>query len=288
MAGTLTDHIKKLKKKDLTQKFQIRNIDFIYCINLDRRPERLRHCNQQFSVYDIIPHRVPGINGWSYTQDVFNDIAMILLPYMEYDRPVHFRFVPMGIRGEFIKESSYGRPCVHEGSPAGGLGGAMTHLSILEDARLSKYKVIWILEDDFTIKHNPHILADFIDQLDQLDPNWDVLYTDDDAYFSSNDVSAHYNGDKWLKPGLPMTKNVTERTALGENFFKIGGRTQAHSVIYSYRGIEKIANYLKRERFFLPYDTEIPCVPDIRIYNLKYDIVHGRDRHFSDTSHYWM
>ena len=283
--SAILDHVKLIESKNEKKIFQVRNIDFIYLINLDIRTDRLKRCMDQFAPFAIYPHRVPGINGWAYTQEVFDAIAMKLLPSMQYDKPVHFKFVPGGARGTMIDASCYGKPCVHSESPAGGLGGAMAHLSILYDAQISDYQIVWILEDDITVKGNPHFLANYIDRLDQCvgRDNWDVLYTDDDCYFTAENVHSHLGKGPWIRPGMLKTEALIERKAVGDDFFKIGGRTQAHSVIYSRSGITKIVDYLTKNHFFLPYDTELPCIDGLNMFNLKYDVVHGRDRSYSDT-----
>jgi GR25 family glycosyltransferase involved in LPS biosynthesis len=165
------------------------------------------------------------------------------------------------------------------------MGGCLTHLSIINDAWLSGYNTIWILEDDITAKSNPHSLADFLDKLDidAGERTWDLLYTDDDDFFSSSDVCSHFGSSKWIRPGMPLNQTLLERRPVGNDFFKIGGRTQAHSYILRRTGMKKILDFVKSQGLFLPFDTELPCVPDLQLYNLRYDVVHGRDRKYSDT-----
>lgn len=148
---------------------------------------------------------------------------------------------------------------------------------------MSGFETVWILEDDFTAKGNPHELADLIDRLDKLESGWDVLYTDDDCYYTPSNVRAHCGSDGWLRPGMPMTPSLIERKAVGEDFFKIGGRTQAHSYLVRRSGMEKILRFVKENCLFFPFDTELPTIEGLCLYNLKYDLIHGRDRSYSDT-----
>lgn len=279
---TISRHFKKIEGKNEDVKQQIKGVDFIYLINLDKRSERLLRCMQQLAPYSIQPHRVPGINGWNLSQETFNDIAMLVEPSMQYDRNVQVSFVLGGSPGVPFDDRLHGKRCLHKEAPAGGMGGCLAHLSILNDAYLSGYETVWILEDDFTVKGDPHELSDLIQQLNQED-NWDVLYTDDDCFYTFFNLRANCGSDRWLRPGMLMTSSLIERKAVGRNFIKIGGRTQAHSYLVSRSGMKKILDFVKRNCLFFPFDTELPCIEGIKLYNLRYDLIHGRDRSGSDT-----
>lgn len=282
---TISRHFKKIENKTDHKTNQIRNVDFIYLINLDKRVDRLKRCRSQFLAYEIFPHRVSGIDGWKLSQEVFDDIAMLAEPFMQYDRSVQVSFVPGGTPGRSFDPSIYGKRCLHNEAPAGGMGCSLTHLSILEDAYSCGYETIWVLEDDFTINGNPHDVADWIDRLDHLTghESWDMIYTDDNSYYTPENVRAHCGSDSWLRPGMPMTSRLIERRPIGNDFFKIGGRTQAHSYVIRRSGIEKILDFVKENCLFFPFDTELPCIEDLQLFNLKYDLVHGKDRTYSDT-----
>lgn len=280
---TISRHFKKIEDKLENEKFQVKNIDFIYLINLDTRPDRWNRCLRQFAPFQIRPHRVAGIDGWKLSQEVFNDIAMEARPPMEYDQTVQLSFVVGGAPGKPFNESIYGKRCLHGSAPGGGMGGCLAHLSILNDAYLAGYQNVWVMEDDITVKGNPHHLAEYLDRLDQCAPGWDVLYTDDDCYYTAHNVRSHCGSAQWLRPGMPMTEALIERKAVGSDFFKIGGRTQAHSYIVSRSGLEKILRFVKSSNLFFPFDTELPCIEGLTLYNLRYDLVHGRDRQYSDT-----
>lgn len=282
---TVSCHFKKIESKNVANKIQIGNIDFIYLINLDRRPERLHRSLQQLAPYGVKPHRVSGIDGWALQQDVFDDIAMIVEPSMQYDQPVQVSFQPGNYPSTPFAKVAAGQRCLHSQTAAGVIGCSLTHLSILEDAYLSGYERIWVLEDDFTVNGNPHDLAELIEQLNSAvgKLGWDLLYTDDDDCYTAQSVNCHCGSRVWMRPGRPIAARLVEKTVVAENFFKIGGRTQAHSYVVQRSGMEKILSYIKQNRFFFPLDTEIPCIEGLRIYNLKTDLVHGRDRMYSDT-----
>lgn len=282
---TVSKHFRKIDGKRDDEKFQIKNIDFIYLINLDRRPLRLEQSLAQLEPYQIRPHRVPGIDGWSLTQEVFDDIAMIVEPLMEYDQGVQISFQPGNFPSTPFANIAPGQRCLHSQAPGGGMGCTLTHLSILEDAYTSSFETIWIVEDDFTVNGNPHDLGDLICQLDENAgaDGWDVLYTDDDDYYAPQNVRANSGSKYFLRPGFPMPERLIERKAVGENFFKIGGRTQTHSYLFRRSGMKKILESVKKNRLFFPIDTELSCIEGLNRYNLKFDLVHGKDRKYTDT-----
>ena len=47
--------------------------------------------------------------------------------------------------------------------------------------------------------------------------------------------------------------------------------------------MKKILDFIIPNGIFRPYDTELPFIPNLTFYNSLNDIVHGRDRTFSDT-----
>lgn len=275
-------HLKKIENKN--EEKQIEKIDFIYLINLDKRPDRLIKCREQFAKYGICPHRFPAIHGWDISQSVFDDIGTKVLPGMKFDRPIHFSPVPGGAKPYMMNLSSVGKTCVHYTMAAGALGVYLSHLSLLYDADQSQYQTIWVLEDDITVTEDPHRLTECIEKLDQAaQANWDILYTDNDDCFTSSNVMAHMGHGSLGRPGIPMTEGLLEHQNIGNDFIKIGGRCQAHSMIIRRSGIRKILDFILPRGMFRPYDTDIPYVPNLTFYNSLQDIVHGRDRTFSDT-----
>ena len=65
--AALEDHFKKIIDK--TSGHQIRNIDFIYMINLDERPEKFQTCIERLAPYEIDPYRFSAVNGWRLSLD---------------------------------------------------------------------------------------------------------------------------------------------------------------------------------------------------------------------------
>ncbi len=269
-----------VKIKDSKNHQSIPGIDAIYLINLDQRPEKLKRCIEQLQSFDITVQRLPAIYGWSLTQEAFNDIGMKFDHPMDFtfDRQVFFRLASDQLdQGEPLNASSYGKTCVHRSVSAGAIGCTLSHLSCLQDALDKGHETIWILEDDFTLARDPHLLSNYIEQLDQL-AHWDMLHTDDDMHFKPyGHTSIH------LRPDRAVFTHLMQHSPLGNEFFKIGGRWQLHSVIYKNQAITKILNYFKEFGLFRNIDEEINFIPGIQIYNLRCGLVHGRDRTTSDT-----
>ncbi|HAB99768.1 MAG TPA: hypothetical protein DCE71_08105, partial [Parachlamydiales bacterium] len=128
-------HFKKIEKQK--ERSTIPGVDCIYLINLDERPEKLANSLEQLKPFGITPQRFPAIYGWGLTQEAFNEIGMKFLPPMDFafDGQVFFRPASDQLdKGEPLKTSSYGKTCVHRSVSAGALGGALSHLSCLQDA----------------------------------------------------------------------------------------------------------------------------------------------------------
>jgi len=68
----LQDHFKKAEGKSDIHK--TRNIDFIYMINLDERPEKWQMSIAQLASYGIIPYRFSAVNGWELSLEDINDV----------------------------------------------------------------------------------------------------------------------------------------------------------------------------------------------------------------------
>ena len=271
-------HFRKIESSENSS--PIPEIDAIYLINLDQRPEKLAASLKQLSPFGIAPRRLSAIYGWSLSQEAFNDVGMKFVAPLDFafDGQVFFRPASDQLdQGEALNASCYGKTCVHRSVSAGALGGALSHLSCLQDAFDKGYRTIWILEDDFTLTKDPRDLKVYLRKLDEL-ASWDMLHTDDDFHFKPyGSLTLH------LRPDRAPFQHTMEHTLLGDEFFKIGGRWQLHSVLYRRQGMQKILDYVKRFGLFKNLDEEINFVPNMQIYNLKCNLAHGRGRTTSDT-----
>lgn len=83
LSAGVEDHLKKAENKQCQN--PLRNIDFIYMINLDQRPEKFQKSCEQLSVYGIVPYRFSAVNGWELSLSVINDIGVKYHPNMPSD-----------------------------------------------------------------------------------------------------------------------------------------------------------------------------------------------------------
>ena len=77
----IEDHFKSAEGKSRLN--TMRNIDFIYLINLDQRPEKLEYSLQQLYPYGIHPYRFSAVNGWELSLEAINDVGVKFSPEME-------------------------------------------------------------------------------------------------------------------------------------------------------------------------------------------------------------
>lgn len=253
----------------------MKNIDFIYVLNLDQRPEKFARCAQQLAIWGIYPYRFSAVNGWELPLDVINEVGVNYQPGMTTG--AKGTFYEPELKGEPQHEyvHEYGRTYFSHCMSRGAVGIVLSHLSILQDAWDSGYETIWVMEDDIDIRQNPHIISEMIERLDRLvgKEGWDILFTDPDT----KNGLGHYvpcTGFAW-RPNLdPINpERFAERYAVSDDFRRIGARFGAYSMIVRRSGMKKILDFLKEYNIFLPYDIEFPYPHDIRLYTVLTDIV---------------
>jgi len=260
----------------------MRNIDFIYVINLDQRPEKFSRCVQQLSLYGIEPYRFSAVNGWELTLETINDVGVRFEPWMSMEKWGTF-YDGKVEQHEIVHEigRNYFCHCMSRGA----VGIALSHLSILQDAYDSGYERIWVMEDDIDIVRDPHSLSDLIDQLDMLvgKGEWDVLFTDPDT---KNDRGAYVPclSFAW-RPNYtpPNPEYFSQRKDVSSDFRRVGARFGAYSMIVQRSGMKKILDFIKQYKIFLPYDMDFSLPKDIRLYTLCYDVVSTQPNAPSDN-----
>lgn len=254
----------------------MRNIDFIYLINLDKRTDRLEVCKRELAPFGINPFRFPAVYGKDLSKEAYDEIGLRFLPGMKCDSwAVCF---PSGGSGspefDFLRKSCYGKTYFSRWMSHGAVGVALSNLSILQDAYDAGYKTIWILEDDFHVVANPHQLSDLIDKLDQLvgTENWDILFTDDDG------PDVDLQGRMWFldRPdnGSFDISQCARRKRISSDFVKVGCRSGLYSTIIRRSGMKKILDFEKERGLYIPYDNELALVPGINMYQLSYKIMY--------------
>lgn len=278
----LQDHFKKVDGN--RERHSMRNIDFIYTINLDKRPEKWEMTLAELMPYGIEPYRFSAVNGWELTLEDINDVGV------RFNKWMH-----KGIQGTCYLEGNNFQPTHHmveipgqvyfsHCMSRGAIGIVLSHLSILQDAYDKGYETIWVMEDDVEVAQDPRKIPHLIDQLDALvgEDNWDILFTDQDT---------RGNDGKYV-PSLGYAKRpdfqprdesrFKKRKDVGK-FRKIGTRFGVYSMIIRRSGMKKILNFYKTHNIFLPYDFEFSFPEDIALYTVSDDVVRHRLNAQSDN-----
>lgn len=73
------------------------------------------------------------------------------------------------------------------------------------------------------------------------------------------------------------------RRDIDGDFRSIGARYGAYSYIVNRAGMEKILNHIKTNKIFLPYDMDIYMRDDVRMFNLRLDVVSTKPGSISDN-----
>jgi len=283
LSAGVEDYFKQLSHKPNGHSFE--NIDFIYMINLDERPEKFQASIEQLAPYGIIPYRFSAVNGWNLPLTTINALGTKYEIRMGNGRwgtsyPVEYNGLPCHEIMHVPGKPYYGH-CMSRGA----VGILLSHLSILKDAYDSGYNIIWVLEDDIEVVEDPRILPYFIKELNELvgEEGWDILFTDPDTKgMDGNYISCFSNA--W-RPHLQLVDlgRFREREDIGHLFRKIGARYGAYSMIVQRSGMEKILDFFKKRSFFLPFDMEYTLPAQIRLFTLKKDIVSTMPKAVSDN-----
>ncbi len=161
----------------------MRNIDYIYIINLDQRPEKFEKCIAQLYPYGIYPYRFSAVNGWELSIETINDLGVKFEPGMQGDFMGTSYLPRSNFKPHHEKIQNYNQTYFCHCMSRGAIGIVLSHLSILQDAYDSGYETIWVMEDDIEVIRDPHELSDLIERLDRKvgEDNWDILFTDRDT-----------------------------------------------------------------------------------------------------------
>jgi GR25 family glycosyltransferase involved in LPS biosynthesis len=279
----LEDHLKKVWNKSSVH--SMRGIDYIYMINLDERPEKFRTSLDQLAPFQIYPYRFSAVNGWKLSLEALNDVGLKYSIEMEGGilgtcYPMDGHFEPSH---ELIQQygQSYFCHCMARGT----VGICLSHLSVLQDAYQSGYETIWVMEDDIDVVRDPRILPNVIEKLDALvgKGNWDVLFTDRDM----RDAEGRYTTTYWAgkRPDFLgfSTNEFAKKTLISPDFFEVGARSGATSMIVRRSGIQKLLQYFQAHQIFFPYDMEYIFPRGIKLYTVVEDIVSNIPKAPSDN-----
>jgi GR25 family glycosyltransferase involved in LPS biosynthesis len=273
------------KAGDKSGNHKMKNIDFIYVLNLDQRPEKLQICTEQLSPYGIYPFRFSAVNGWELSLHTINDVSVKFKTGMRGDFwGTYYPMDPPGeAQHELIQQPGRGYFC--HCMSRGAIGIVLSHLSILQDAYDSGYETIWVMEDDIQIIQNPHLLSDLITKLDHYTgkKGWDMLFTDQDTKNQQGEYVPCFGYA--LRPNFIVNnpERFKKRINIHNKFTRIGARYGAYSVIVRRSGMKKILDFIKKHQIFLPYDMDFPLIPDIQMFAVVEDVISTIPQAHSDN-----
>jgi GR25 family glycosyltransferase involved in LPS biosynthesis len=263
----------------------LRNIDLIYIINLDQRPEKFNYCLQELRQYGIEPYRFSAVNGWELPYSTIDQLGVKFKPYMN-----------SGVKGTYFINNQEIDPVheiIHRENQTyfshyftkGAIGICLSHLSVLKDAYESGYNIIWVMEDDIMIYQDPSIISNYIDELNLLvgSENWDILFTDPDTKNQDGKyVPCRAYADRLNFNPSDSQRFLFERR-INKNFKKIGARYGAYSMIINRSFMKKMLDFMNTYGIFLPYDFEYTLPNDIQLYSLTFDLVSTLPKAHSDN-----
>jgi GR25 family glycosyltransferase involved in LPS biosynthesis len=277
------DHFKKIVDK--TEGHSIRNIDFIYMINLDQRPEKFAMSQNQLAPYGIHPFRFSAVNGWELSLEAINDIGVTFTPDMDGDFTGTSYHLDEGGKPSHETIENFGQTYFIHTFSRGGAGCALSHLSVLQDAYDSGYETIWIMEDDVEVLSDPTAIPDLIDLLDSQvgASEWDILFTDRDFRTAQGAYAPGYGATRRL--GLShhhSWKDFSFKVDVSPQFRKIANRYGTHSMIIRRSGMKKLLQFFKAHKIFAPYDMDLIYVPGINLFTVSKDIIGNLSNAISD------
>jgi len=273
------------KAENKTNIHKMPNIDFIYMINLDERPEKFEMATRDFHRYGIYPYRFSAVNGWKLSNDDLQQLGVRLTQGAEKDLMATTYVMLDGeeqiVHGPMLDPTiTYFSHCMARGA----IGIVLSHLSVLQDAYDSDYKTIWVMEDDVEVLSDPTEISELVEKLDQQVGEWDILFTDTDTK-NTNGVHIPCRAIA-LRPNLynpPLQFYFLKFNYVSSDFSQIGMRYGAYSMIVRRSGMKKILDYFKAKNIFLPYDMDYWLSNTLKMYICNRDIVSTFPRALSDN-----
>lgn len=271
--AAVLDHLRPVTGKSNVHK--MKNVDFIYMINLDQRPEKYEKSINQLTPYGIYPYRFSAVNGWELTREEINDLGVKFAPGMigGFRATIYPLDPSKQADTEYVKNfgQTYFCHCLSQGA----IGCVLSHLSCLKDAYDSGYETIWVMEDDILVIKDPHLISELIEKLDKKvgKKSWDILFTDRDIRNAQGEYQPTEGMAKRPNFNPKDTKRLYLKKNIDADFRKIGARFGAHSMIIRRFGIEKILNFYKQYQLYHPYDMDYHLPEGINIYTVQTDVV---------------
>jgi hypothetical protein len=286
--SAVSDHLRVLQDKSPVS--SIRNIDYIYVINLDHRREKYEQTVQELAPYGIVPYRFSAVNGWKLPIEVIWDVSLEFKEGMRLGGMGTVYKIDPENKKEYLSHEIVDqlgeRYLVHCAS-RGMIGCLLSHLTVMQDALFSDYEVVWICEDDIEVVRNPYSLSSYIDDLDRIvgRENWDVLFTFRDYRGPNGEYIVAYGAN--YRPNID-THNQEQfmiDKPISDELRQVGTRFGTQSMIWTRQGIEKVLKFYDEYKCFIPYDMDLVLVPNIRMYSTRQDVVTNRLNALTDLGY---
>lgn len=267
---SILNHLKPAKDKNKTN--QIPGINFIYLINLDKRPEKWAQSRQEFKRYGLDPYRFSAVNGWELPLKAVNDLGLVFKSGMTPLMGTTFVEVDNQILQNPQFMCSTDNSYFAFNASLGAIGCTYSHLSVIFDALMSGYETIWVVEDDVVLHEDPHRLQFLIEELDSVvgHSRWDLLYTDPDMFVVSSGLPKRPNIDCSIE--YRLSKKFTDNSQINPHFKKSPTRFGTYSMIIRRSGMAKILDYFVKEKMFWGIDVELGMVPNLKKFGLTFDL----------------
>lgn len=271
--GGVAEHVKPCPHKSDGISHSMPGIDFIYMINLDGRPEKYSASLSQLTPYGIFPYRFSAVNGWELSLEDINDVGVKFSAGMRGG----FMGTSYHLDSEFFPSHEIicneGQTYFCHCTARGTIGIWLSHYSVLRDAYDSGYETVWVMEDDIEVRRDPRILSDLIVKLDVEvgKGNWDILFTDRDIRSASGEYVSSTTAAK--RPDYVSRNNFALRRQISPDFFEVGSRYGAHSMIIRRSGMQKLLEFMTAHQQFLPYDMDYTLPKGIKFICVTEDVV---------------
>lgn len=258
---------------------RIGEIDFIYMINLDERPEKFALASTELALYGIYPYRFSAVNGWTLSTEAINQVGVKFTSDFGQEQflgSIYRKIEDREYLGvELLRPN--GESFFSLGMSRGAIGIVLSHLSVLQDAFDSGYQTVWIMEDDVEAVDNPMKIQECIRELDRSICDWDILFTDTDTKDrNGNHVPCRAIAARPNVNIAPLTSFFERFYPISSELSRTGMRYGAYSMIVRRSGMAKILNYFKSYGIFLPYDMDIWLNPSLKMYCVNKNIVSHR------------
>lgn len=245
----IEDYLKPHNPKEDTSFKNNSLIENVYVVNLDKAEKRWTYMQGLLSEHGIFAERFSAVHGWALPRN------SLKLFYKNCLFPWKNKF------------------CINPGQ----IGVLLSHLSILKDALERKFQFIWILEDDVCFTSSPLPALDrYIQKLETIDPDWEVLFTDTNARNQNADGSVtvftfRNNFGSCFDYSLIEEENFAPYQ--DAHLKKIEHRLGTYSMVFSRKGMENFYNYYMQNKMKFAYDVDYNLRKNKHMYQTTYDLV---------------